>query len=267
MKNTYLYDNVELETLELDNDKNKTIFIIHGFTADFDNLSIITEHFKKDFNVYSINLPAHGKSKTNKNLNDIYAYCDVVVDFIKNKKLKNIYLVGHSMGGLIAALIYQRIKDQIDKVLLIAPANLTTLEIGEKLKYAFFKGTLLSKITFVRYSYHNWFKALRDKNFRANSAKWYEEHKQYMNEYYKVGHQFMEEDILKDEEEMIRNIDKPLGLLCGKSDNIVNQKKIWDYFKKIKPETKMYKINACGHNPWRENKEDVLQAIEGFFNE
>ncbi|MBW0594742.1 alpha/beta hydrolase [Mycoplasmopsis anatis] len=267
MKSIYLYNNVQLETLELDNKKDKTIFIIHGFTADFDNLKVITEHFKDQFNIYSINLPAHGKSQTSEELNDIYAYCDVVVDFIKNKQLKNIYLIGHSMGGLIATMIYEKIKEIIDKVLLIAPANLTTLEIGEKLKYAFFKGSLLSKITFVRYSYHRWFKALRDKQFRASSAKWYEEHKQYMDDYFKVGHQFMEEKILKDQEEMIKKIDKPIGLLCGKSDNIVNQKKIWEYFKRIKPETKMYKINACGHNPWRENKTDVLQAVERFFNE
>ncbi|MEE3928239.1 alpha/beta hydrolase [Mycoplasmopsis ciconiae] len=262
----YDYEGTTLETLEMPNGFDKTIFLIHGITADFDNLKDITQKFKDSFNIYSINLPAHGKSGMSPQLMHIKQFADIIVKYIQDKQLTNIYLIGHSMGGVLAMLISQRIYDRLNRILLISPANLTTLDIKDKLEYAFSNSTLMSKITFIKYSYHKPFKALLNKEFRANSAKWAEEHKQFFPQYKELGKELMDESLLKEEGRLIKKFDKPLGLLCGKSDNIINQKKIYSYFETVKPNTDILKVPKCGHNPWRENKEQTLEAIESFFN-
>ncbi|WP_036464915.1 alpha/beta fold hydrolase [Mycoplasmopsis sturni] len=261
----FIYKNLELETLEINSNSDKTIFLIHGFTADFNNLKTITETYQKDFNIYSINLPAHGKSPATEEVMTLENYINILVGFIKEKDLKNIYLVGHSMGGLLASLIVNKIENRVVKTLLIAPANLTSIEIKDKLEYAFSNTTLWSKITFLRLSTHNMFKFLFDKKFKAASAKWWEEHKQYTSMLTKLGRVVLDKDVLIKEEEELKKYKKPLAILYGRSDQIIYQKKIGAYYLKIKPSAQLYVIPKCGHNPWRENKKGVISALNEFF--
>ena len=54
--------------------------------------------------VYAVDLPGHGQS-SGQGRNNVDAYADFIDSFVAKLKLKNVTLIGHSLGGAIAQLL------------------------------------------------------------------------------------------------------------------------------------------------------------------
>lgn len=104
--------------------RKKAILMIHGFVGgnyDFGSLHNELQLYKK-FDVFTFTLPAHEKFI----VSDVkyHQWIDESikqVEFLISNGYKEIYLVGHSMGGVIAAYIASQYKE-IKKLVLAAPA-------------------------------------------------------------------------------------------------------------------------------------------------
>ena len=86
----------------------KAILLIHGFAGgcydygDFPN--DLESH--KNFDVYTFTLPGHDKLRINKvSKDDWLKSAEIEIEKIINKGYKTIYVIGHSMGGIIATHI------------------------------------------------------------------------------------------------------------------------------------------------------------------
>ena len=104
--------------------RKKAVLLIHGFVGgvyDFDNLQNELEVYRK-FDVFTFTLPGHEKMivKDVKYMEWIKA-AEEQIEFLINHGYKTIYLVGHSMGGVIAVHLANKYK-QVKKVALAAPA-------------------------------------------------------------------------------------------------------------------------------------------------
>ena len=102
----------------------KAILLIHGFVGgiyDYDDLPNLLE-VKRNFDVYTFTLPGHEKHivKDVKYEEWIKA-ADSQIKFLLEHNYKEIYLIGHSMGGVIAAHLAS-IYPQVKKLVLAAPA-------------------------------------------------------------------------------------------------------------------------------------------------
>ena len=104
--------------------KKKAILLIHGFVGgiyDFDNLGNELHLYKK-FDVFSFTLPGHDMTIVKD-----YKYQDWIheserqMQFLLNNGYKEIYIIGHSMGGVIAAYLASIYKE-VKKLVLAAPA-------------------------------------------------------------------------------------------------------------------------------------------------
>ena len=104
--------------------KRKAILMIHGFVGgcyDFNNFHNELELYKK-FDVFTFTLPQHDKTI----VKDV-KYQDWIkestnqIEFLINNGYKEIYLIGHSMGGVIATYLAS-IYPQVKKLVLAAPA-------------------------------------------------------------------------------------------------------------------------------------------------
>ena len=101
----------------------KAILLVHGFAGgvyDFENLSHELE--RKKYDVFTFTLPGHDgdfrekityKSWINKSEEEI--------EYLITKGYKKIYLIGHSMGGVIASYLASKYP-QVKKLVLAAPA-------------------------------------------------------------------------------------------------------------------------------------------------
>ncbi len=113
-------------------DNKKTVIILHGFTGNklgnsFFYVRISKEFVKRGFKVFRFDFTGSGESDGNfedmtltSELDDL----DSIWEYVKNHDMvmgNKIYMIGHSMGGLITTLTASTYNP--DKVVLLAPAN------------------------------------------------------------------------------------------------------------------------------------------------
>ena len=100
----------------------KPLVILHGLLGSLDNWVTVSKYLSKNYKIYIIDLPNHGKSYHS----EIFSYEDMSRDldsfFIKNG-LNKFSLLGHSMGGKLALKYIDMFKDKIDKLIIVDIAN------------------------------------------------------------------------------------------------------------------------------------------------
>ena len=141
---------------DLSKEPKGVILINHGFAEHSGRYDYVANVFSKGgYNVYRYDLRAHGKSKSELGLiesfNDFINDADEMVDLIinENKKLP-IFMLGHSMGGLINALYGFKFKDKI-KGQIFSGAALGTLPSAKGIKSNFLvMGNVLFKNTMIK---------------------------------------------------------------------------------------------------------------------
>lgn len=117
----------------VDEGKGKeTILFIHGLGSYLPAWKKNIEGLKDSYRCIAIDLPGYGKSSKSQVVGDINFYSDVVKDFIKQKKLKNIILAGHSMGGQIALTVSIQSPELVDKLILVDPAGFERFSKSQK---------------------------------------------------------------------------------------------------------------------------------------
>lgn len=104
--------------------RKKAILLIHGFVGgnyDYGNFQNELQ-IEKEFDVFTYTLPGHEKTF----VKDV-KYTDWIeesakqIEFLINHNYKDIYIIGHSMGGVIASHLAS-IYPQVKKIVLVAPA-------------------------------------------------------------------------------------------------------------------------------------------------
>lgn len=102
----------------------KAILIIHGFAGgpwDEEELANNLQLFL-NFDVYTFTLPGHDKHRMHKiKKEDWENSIDFQIKKLINRGYRNIYVVGHSMGGVLASYAASKYKE-VKKLVLIAPA-------------------------------------------------------------------------------------------------------------------------------------------------
>lgn len=101
-KTIVLRNNVSVSYEEYPQNKKTNLVFIHGNSLDKSSF-----RYQKDIesNLYFLDLIGHGNSSHSENPAENYNlpfYGELVADFIQKKELKNVVLVGHSLGGHVA---------------------------------------------------------------------------------------------------------------------------------------------------------------------
>ncbi|MFC0309204.1 alpha/beta fold hydrolase [Gallibacterium trehalosifermentans] len=117
---------LNFDYLPADNAQADTLVFIHGLFGDMNNLGIIAKAFQTEYSLLRVDLRNHGHSFHADQMN--YAVmAEDLFNLLQHLQLKNVILIGHSMGGKTAmqfALNYpQYVKSLI--ILDIAPVTYT----------------------------------------------------------------------------------------------------------------------------------------------
>ena len=120
--------------------KNKkgVIIYVHGFSSTYylHHQFFLANNFE-EYDYFSINFKGHKISDTQTKLSeyDINQYANELINEIKKHHLTNIILIGHSMGGGIALLAYQKLASKIIKIILVNAINPAIYKSSIGLKY------------------------------------------------------------------------------------------------------------------------------------
>ncbi len=111
-------------------DGKKTLLFVHGLATYLPswqkNIDVLKEHFR----CVAIDLPGYGRSSKGYISGSMSYYADVIHQFIENRQLKNVILVGHSMGAQVVITYALKYKD-IEALVLAAPAGIETFNKTE----------------------------------------------------------------------------------------------------------------------------------------
>lgn len=103
-------------------DLKKAILVIHGFSAGLSDNEFLVNQLQlyPDFDVFAWTLPAHEKKVMNKvKYSDWVDAVDNQINYLLKNKYNEIYVVGHSMGGLLSGYLASKYS-QIKKVVFLS---------------------------------------------------------------------------------------------------------------------------------------------------
>tara|TARA_R110002073_G_scaffold279026_1_gene443114 strand:- start:390207 stop:391145 length:939 start_codon:yes stop_codon:yes gene_type:complete len=127
---TYPTKTVEIDSLEISYVKEgkgtTTLLFLHGLSSNADAWSKNIESLKNSFTCIAIDLPGYGKSSKLKVDYTPAYFAKITHQFIMQLDLKNVVLIGHSMGGQAAIKLTTKYPNDIEKLILVAPAGLET---------------------------------------------------------------------------------------------------------------------------------------------
>jgi pimeloyl-ACP methyl ester carboxylesterase len=102
-KQTIIRDDAEIN-YQIYGDGGATILFIHGAFADQTYWKEQIEFFQDDYTVVTVDLPGHGKSGKGRKNWSVRGFADDIYSLIKRLNLKDVVLVGHSMGADVALM-------------------------------------------------------------------------------------------------------------------------------------------------------------------
>jgi pyruvate dehydrogenase E2 component (dihydrolipoamide acetyltransferase) len=109
------------------------VVLLHGFGGDLNNWLFVAPALAADQTVYALELPGHGGSSKDVRAGDLEFLVDAVQQFLDALALERVHLVGHPLGGLVAASLALRSPDRALSLTLVASAGLGQEINGEYL--------------------------------------------------------------------------------------------------------------------------------------
>jgi len=112
------------------------LVLLHGFGGDI-NIWVFNQEALSEAGrtVYALDLPGHGQSSKNVGDGDLGSLVDVVSGFMDEMGIEKAHLVGHSMGGAVAASFAMSYPDRASSLVLISSAGL-----GEEINGDYIEG-------------------------------------------------------------------------------------------------------------------------------
>jgi pimeloyl-ACP methyl ester carboxylesterase len=109
------------------------ILFIHGLGGNLSHWLKNVHGLSSQFTCIAVDLPGYGYSGKSFGVpaDPLQFYADVLFAFLKEKKLKRVMIVGHSMGAQLAMLMAAQSPAMVTKLVLLAPAGLESFSETE----------------------------------------------------------------------------------------------------------------------------------------
>ncbi|WP_224484809.1 alpha/beta fold hydrolase [Robertkochia aurantiaca] len=114
-------------------DKEQVILLIHGLGSNAKAYKKMMPNFPDSYRVIAPDLPGYGSSEQGDVEPGMRSFAGIIDSFINQLQLRNVTLVGHSMGGQIAmTLAVSDLPQEIERLVLIAPAGIEQFDEKER---------------------------------------------------------------------------------------------------------------------------------------
>lgn len=102
----------------------EAVVFLHGFAGDADAWINIQLPLARDILTLAFDLPGHARSRTHPGSAGVISMAAAVVEALEQRGLSQVHLVGHSMGGAVAASVALQARERVKSLTLLAPAGL-----------------------------------------------------------------------------------------------------------------------------------------------
>lgn len=254
-----------------DEGQGMPVVMIHGFGGSFLNWNKILPLMNRDYRIIRVDLPGFGLSdmpEPNGAATDyIQQYRDFMTFFIDTLHLDSLYLVGNSMGGMMAWGVAADHPDRVKKLVLISAA-------GYDLEKTSANAARLMKIPIMEYALK---RGLPLSQSQGAARKVYFDHSKINPESVKNNNMIWNRDgnlhaacALASsgrypDSALIAKVECPTLIIWGKEDQIVPVDHAYRFKRDIK-NSELLIYDSCGHCAMLEMPNETAAAIKHFFN-
>ena len=261
------------------NKDGKTLVMVHGFNGSLFNFETMTPFLKDQFRILSLDLPAHGLTGSVKsNLYSYDGFYRVISEVLEKQDIRKFYLIGHSMGGMIAWRYSLERSEQVKGLIIIGSPF-----IGSEKEYNEFQSVNAPPAAF---------ELLESRIFREMlayitprflvkegvSQTVYDQNlvtEELVDQFHEIilqegSREAMGELLINFEDNFIsdprllKNIGMPTLILHGEEDNLVDLRFVNHFVEKI-PDVKLVTYPEVGHMPPMEIPEQLAYDIKNFI--
>ncbi len=275
---TFNYQDISIHYT--DEGVGETILFIHGLVSSSYSWRHVIDDLSSTYRTIAIDLKGAGHSdKPRDHKYSLQDQVDMVIQFIEDKALNNITLVGHSYGGAVSLMVYQQLtaKGSVQKVI-IRIILLDPMAYKDKIPFVI----NLLRIPKFNYLMLNCLLPFGKIPFlvRLGTGKTFYNKSKITDEMIDVYMGFMKqpggisalittiEQIFTDDTEdfhrLLKEIRIPVLIIWGREDPIIPLS-VGERFKEDIPHAEWLIIPECGHNPHEEKPSEVSQSIKQFI--
>ena len=223
----------------------KAILIIHGFaggTYDQEELASYLE-LNRNFDVFQFTLPGHERNLSKVEHDEWIKKSEQQIEWLISNRYNKIYLIGHSMGGVIATYLASKYIE-VKKLVLAAPAFHYLSVIKENLNVS--KSLQVAPKVIKTYGSEE----IVARVLKLNVT---------------VLKEFM--TLVKEYYDYPKDVTCPVLIIQGKSDNLVPVSSSEYVYNSVKSkEKKLICLDNVTHDVFRsENKKEIFKLIERFL--
>lgn len=106
------------------------LVFLHGFFTDSSQWLSVIEHLNREHHCFAPDLLGFGESERPNIHYSIELEVECLAEFLEALKLREVYLIGHSLGGWIAASYALKYLEQVRGIVLVAPSGVQAEKIG-----------------------------------------------------------------------------------------------------------------------------------------
>ncbi|UOE63360.1 alpha/beta hydrolase [Mycoplasmopsis bovis] len=244
---------------------NENIIFCHGFNSSPKTFKLFEQYWTKS-NYYALQFPGNNNvAPINDHEVSVYQFAKLVIEFIEKNNLKNVTLIGHSMGGGTISLAYKLRPDLFKKMVYIAPMNKTSLALADEYRNDYFPKTFDDFLVFLKSLYYDISTFTSNKLWMENARKNFNPN-DYNNEtIVKLGESLPVLELHNKIEEGLDAITVPTILILGEKDGVIRREECLEYFKEHVKGIETTFIPKTGHMMFEENWPEFIKILETFL--
>ena len=245
----------------LKNKNKKTIVFLHGYNGNSKSWAYQFKFFKHNYSLISFDFPGFGKSDDMKDP-DMFKVSDLIIRALENLKIREYYIVGHSMGGMLAQILSINNNASIIKMVLSCTHKGYSMKYKKPLREPYNKRLQerhkLSDVEFGKLRISKMLPGLQDKeifDFLCLISR------ETSSEAIVCGGSSMQ---ILDTTDVLPKIKIPCLILTGSEDIVVSKEKSLFLYNLIKNALHT-EIKGVGHAPYCENALEFNEKINSFL--
>ena len=245
----------------LKNKNKKTIVFLHGYNGNSKSWAYQFKFFKYNYSLISFDFPGFGKSDNMKDP-DMFKVSDLIIRALENLKIREYYIVGHSMGGMLAQILSINNNASIIKMVLSCTHKGYSMKYKKPLREPYNKRLQerhkLSDVEYGKLRISKMLPGLQDKeifDFLCLISR------ETSSEAIVCGGSSMQ---ILDTTDVLPKIKIPCLILTGSEDIVVSKEKSLFLYNSIKNALHI-EIKGVGHAPYCENAMEFNEKINSFL--
>lgn len=232
--------------------EGRAIIVLHGLMGALSNFDATFSHFSdKGYKVLIPELPIYTLPIIKTNVKNLAKFLH---DFIEFKQLKDVVLLGNSLGGHIALYYIKHYPQDVAALVLTGSSGLYENSMGNNYPRRGDKEFVRTKTQAVFYDKNiatdelvdQVYEVINDRNTLVRTLA--------------IAKSAVRHNMAKD----LPNMKQPSCVIWGKNDT-VTPPEVAEDFHKLLPDSDLYWIDKCGHAAMMEHPQEFNNILEAWF--